>query len=435
MDYIKITEQYGSVLGLKSMKELLNRLSNPQNELKFVHIAGTNGKGSVSSYVATILAAAGYKVGRYISPVIFTYCERIQICEKHRSIYGSYIEEDKVAYYMEKVKEAAECMVLEGYPHPTVFEIETALSFLYFLDKKCHVVVLEAGLGGRLDATNVTTTTICSVLTSISMDHMDMLGNTLEDITREKVGIIKPAVPVVSYEQKREVAQIIEKTAKEMGSELVCLSFDDIQNVHHSFEGITFDYKEIKGLQTELLGENQVKNGALAIEVCMMLRKSGYHVDKEHVIEGIKLTKWPGRFQLLSKNPYIFIDGAHNEDGAKSLAKSIELYFSERRLIYVMGVFADKDYTKILEHTAHFAQSIIAIATESKRALPSAQLWAAAKQFCKNTMDGHTVEEGLKIALKTAEEEDVVLIFGSLSFIGEVFELLLPHSNFRDGEK
>lgn len=432
MEYIKETEQYGSVLGLEGIAELLKRLSNPHDKLKFIHVAGTNGKGSVSAYISSILAVGGYKVGRYVSPVIRHYCERIQISERKiftdcdtencetEEIQTACIAEDKVAYYLGRIKDTADIMVLVGHPHPTVFEIETAMSFLYFVDCNCDIVVLEVGLGGRLDATNVIKTTVCSVFTSISMDHMQFLGDTLEKIACEKAGIIKESVPVVSYEQEEEAGKVIRITAEEKHAELTCMSLNQIQNIKHSFDRITFDYKEFENLQLTLLGENQVKNAALAVEIAKVLIQEGYHINKYQIAVGLKLTKWFGRFEMILKNPYFFIDGAHNEDAAKSLAKSIRIYFQNRRLIYILGVFADKDYGKILQYTAPYADMIITITPDNPRALPSGQLAEAAGKFCNHVINGNTIEEALEIAVESAEAEDVILAFGSLSFLGNI---------------
>ena len=231
--YLDEVSKYGSVLGLESMRELLRRLGDPQNELKFIHISGTNGKGSVLAYLSTILSGAGYRTGRYISPTLFSYRERIQVD-------GEYIEKESLACHVTAIAAAAEDMQKAGLPSPTVFEIETALAFLYFKEKRCDIVTLEVGCGGLLDATNVITTTLMEVIASISMDHTDLLGDTLAKIAAQKAGIIKPDTMVVSAQQKSEAAQVIEDTCKEQHCTLQMVDESKISNVHYGAEGQTF---------------------------------------------------------------------------------------------------------------------------------------------------------------------------------------------------
>lgn len=416
--YIDKVNVYGSVLGLLNTKELLKRLGNPQDQLKFIHVAGTNGKGSVCSYLGSILANAGYMVGRYISPTILEYRERIQLQRKQTN---TFISEEEVGCFIGRIKNVIEGMVREGLPHPTPFEIETAMAFLYFVEKQCDIVVLEVGLGGRKDSTNVITTTICSVITSISMDHMKMLGDTIEKIAYEKAGIIKENVPVVTYEQKEEARKVIEEESKKKHSKVYSMSLDEIQTVEYSFQGTTFDYREDKNLEIHLLGENQVKNAALAIEVIHVLIDLGYSISKKDMREGLFLTKWPGRFEMIKEKPWFFIDGAHNKDGARSLRKSIEIYFTNKRIIYIMGVLADKDYHSILKDTAPYADTIITLTPKNPRALSSDKLAKAARNYCSHVIDGKTVKDAVNIGIKLAKQEDVILAFGSLSFLGDIY--------------
>lgn len=418
MKYMSKVNVYGSVLGLDNTRELLRRLGNPQNELKFIHVAGTNGKGSVCAYIGTILAEAGYLVGRYISPTIIEYRERIQLRKNHIT---TYISEEEVGKYIGRMKEVIDGMLGEGLPHPTPFEIETAMSFLYYTEKQCDIVVLEVGLGGRLDSTNVITTAICSVLTSISMDHMQILGDSLEKIAYEKAGIIKKNIPVISYEQDMKVMNVIQEECSKNQSKLTYMSLDSIKNENHSFYGITFDYKKYKGLKLKLLGENQVKNAALAIEVINELVNLGYHIKEADLRNGLLLTRWPGRFEMLCKQPYLFVDGAHNEDAARSLRKSIEIYFTNKRIIYIIGVLADKDYHSVLRHTAKYADTVITLTPDNPRALTSEDLAKTVKEYCTNVIDGKTTENAIKIAMELADIEDVILAFGSLSFLGDIY--------------
>lgn len=418
MEYMQEVNQYGSVLGLENTKELLLRLGNPQNDLKFIHIAGTNGKGSTGAYIGTILAQCGYLVGRYISPTIFEYCERIQ---QMRGDQVQYISKEAVGEYLSKIREVIAKMQKDGCPHPTAFEVETAMAFLYFRQIQCDVVVLEVGMGGRLDSTNVIATVILSVLTSISMDHMQYLGTSLEEIAYEKAGIIKPGIPVVSYDQPEEAERVIKKVCREKGCTCTFMDSMQIQNALHSFTGITFDYKEQKNLQVTLLGENQVKNTALALEAVKVLVELGYQITEEFVRLGLRKTKWPGRFSLLHQHPYVFVDGAHNVDAAVSLRTSVELYFTNRKIIYIMGVLADKEYREILKITAPYADKIFTITPDSPRALPSAALKRAAEEYHDKVQDGRHITQALELALNEAGTEDVILAFGSLTFLGEIY--------------
>ena len=421
MEYIEKVNVYGSVLGLETTKELLRRLGNPQNQLKFIHVAGTNGKGSVCSYLGTILASGGYLVGRYISPTIMEYRERIQLQKNQSSVL---ISEDEVAGFMDRIKGVIDNMLWDGLPHPTPFEIETAMAFLYFEKKRCDIVILEVGLGGRKDSTNVITTAVCSVITSISMDHMKVLGDTIEKIAWEKAGIIKKGIPVVTCEQKQEAMKVLWEESEKNHSPIYSMSLDEIKNVEYSLKGTVFDYKKDKKLEISLLGENQVENAALAIEAVHVLISLGYSVSDRNIREGLLYTRWPGRFEMIKTKPYIFIDGAHNEDGARSLSKSIEIYFTNRRIIYIMGVLADKDYHSILKHTASFADTIITITPDNPRALSSHKLAKAALSCCDHVIDGETVKKAVDIGLKLARPEDVILVFGSLSFLGDIYRTL-----------
>jgi dihydrofolate synthase / folylpolyglutamate synthase len=426
MDYIVSTNQYGSVPGLDNTRELLNRLDNPQDKLQFIHIGGTNGKGSTAAYISEILLESGYDVGRYISPTIIEYRERIQISNDD---LWSYISEKAVAGYISKIKDKIGEMIEDGLPHPTSFEIETAMAFLEFVDKKCDFVVLEVGLGGRLDATNVIKNTVCAVLTSISIDHTQFLGDTLEKIAKEKAGIIKENSKVVSYEQKMDVLDVIKDACKDKNAPLSIANFSKLSNIKHSLEGVTFDYTVdshflFEKVRIRMLGENQPKNAALAMEVAIVLKKSGYAISKETIIKGIEKTLWRGRFDVLCKNPIFVVDGAHNKEAAGSLRDSLQLYFSGKRLIYIMGILSDKDYDGILEQTAVLADVIFTITPNNIRALPSEKLAEHARKCCSEVIDAQTIENGVKLAFEAVREGGVIVAFGSLSFLGEAFEII-----------
>ena len=411
--YLDEVSKYGSVLGLESMRELLRRLGDPQNELKFIHISGTNGKGSVLAYLSTILSGAGYRTGRYISPTLFSYRERIQVD-------GEYIEKESLACHVTAIAAAAEDMQKAGLPSPTVFEIETALAFLYFKEKRCDIVTLEVGCGGLLDATNVITTTLMEVIASISMDHTDLLGDTLAKIAAQKAGIIKPDTMVVSAQQKSEAAQVIENTCKEQHCTLQMVDESKISNVHYGAEGQTFSYKTWENVAISLAGSYQIKNAALALEGVEALRKLGYALSDQQVREGLLHTAWRGRFTTLRRDPTVIIDGAHNPAAALELKESLERYFPGKTLYFVMGMFKDKDYAQVIDLTAPLARQIITVETPGNpRAMPARELAEAVGKVNPSVEWADSVAHGVEKALAMAGKEDAVIVFGSLSFLGE----------------
>ena len=411
--YLDEVSKYGSVLGLESMRELLRRLGDPQNELKFIHISGTNGKGSVLAYLSTILSGAGYRTGRYISPTLFSYRERIQVD-------GEYIEKESLACHVTAIAAAAEDMQKAGLPSPTVFEIETALAFLYFKEKRCDIVTLEVGCGGLLDATNVITTTLMEVIASISMDHTDLLGDTLAKIAAQKAGIIKPDTMVVSAQLKSEAAQVIEDTCKEQHCTLQMVDESKISNVHYGAEGQTFSYKTWENVAISLAGSYQIKNAALALEGVEALRKLGYALSDQQVREGLLHTAWRGRFTTLRRDPTVIIDGAHNPAAALELKESLERYFPGKTLYFVMGMFKDKDYAQVIDLTAPLARHIITVETPGNpRAMPARELAEAVGKVNPSVEWADSVAHGVEKALAMAGKEDAVIVFGSLSFLGE----------------
>ncbi len=442
MKYMDEVAKFGSVLGLKSITELLKRLDNPQDKLQFVHIAGTNGKGSTAAYIANIMAVAGYKIGRYISPTIRCYCERIQITDKTKAsqVETTYISEEAVARHITRIADVCDEMALDGYAHPTPFEIETAMGFLEFVDQGCDLVVLEVGMGGRLDATNIIKNTKVAVLTSISMDHMQFLGDTLAKIAFEKAGIVKDNCKVVSYKQQPEAMEVIESVCKEKDAELMITDFDAMQNIRYRIDETVFDFSVeenviincsvLKNLKVHLLGKMQVKNAAVAVNTALMLKKIGYNVTEESIFAGLDITSWNGRFEKIYDNPTIILDGAHNEDAAFALVEAMELYFPKKECIYVIGVLADKEYEKVLAITAKKAKSIYTITPNNSRGLDANFLAQCAMNYCSNVKATSSVNEALQLAIEESDkdngynEETPIVVFGSLSFHEEVYSVL-----------
>ena len=427
MEYVETLQQYGSVLGLESMRELCARLGNPQNQLQFIHIAGTNGKGSVLAYVSTILKTAGYRVGRDRSPTIREYRERFQVD-------GKLITQAGLCKYLEQVKAAAQEMAAEGLPHPTPFEIETAIAFLFFCDKQCDLVVLETGLGGALDATNIVQNTIVAVFTSISRDHMGMLGQTLEEIAQVKAGIMKDKCYVVSARQEPEVMRVL----RQVSVSHKCKFYPaDVARAKKIFYGVTkqrFSYEKYRDLEISLLGQFQIENAVVAVETIDVLGKAGYPVTEAALRKGLADTVWQGRFSIIGRNPLFIADGAHNEDASKKLAESISFYFTNRRIIYIMGMLKDKEYDKVIRNTYAYAEQIITVTPPIReRALPAYDLAQAVRQYHDSVTVADSVQEAVEIAYLLAgrEKDTVIIAFGSLSYLGELMEVVEHRDTIR----
>lgn len=411
--YLDEVSKYGSVLGLENMRELLGRLGNPQDDLKFIHISGTNGKGSVLAYLSTILSGGGYRTGRYISPTLFSYRERIQVDEQK-------IEKESLAHHVTAIAKAIEEMKAENAGNPTAFEVETALAFLYFKEKDCDIVVLETGLGGALDATNIIKTTVMEVIAPISMDHMEFLGDTLEKIAMQKAGIIKPHTAVVSASQEPDAKKVLDHVCKENQCSMYMVDPAQITDVLYDVEEQQFSYKNWKNVKITLAGSYQILNAALALEGVEELRRLGYHLTDEQVRQGLYRAVWRGRFTLLSKNPAVIIDGAHNPGAAKELKHSLDLYFKGKDLYYIFGVFQDKDYQEVIRLTAPLAKHIITVQTPGNpRALPANELKEAVQAVNPSVEAAQSIQEAVKKSLQLAKNEDAIIIFGSLSFLGE----------------
>lgn len=427
MEYIDDLQQYGSVLGLDVMRELCTRLGNPQDQLKFVHIAGTNGKGSVLAYVSTVLQTAGYKVGRYISPTIRDYRERFQVD-------GRMISQVGLCKYLELVKKAAEAMVSDGFAHPTPFEIETAVAFLFFLDKHCDIVVLETGLGGSLDATNIVNTTLVAVFASISMDHMGILGDSQQQIALAKAGIIKDKCYVISAKQTPEVMKVLRQAALLRKAKFFTADVGRAKNVRYGVTKQHFSYDKYKNLEITMLGQFQIENAVVAVEVLMALDKSGYPVPEDKLRKGMSETKWRGRFDVIGKKPLFIADGAHNEDASIKLAQSIRFYFTNKRIIYIMGVLKDKEYDKVIRNTYDLAEHIITVTPPVReRALHAYDLAQAVREYHGSVTVADSVQEAVEIAYLLAglDKDTVIIAFGSLSYLGELIDVVEHRDTIR----
>jgi len=418
LDYMDSLKNYGIVPGLGSIRELCGRLENPQERLRFIHIAGTNGKGSVLAYVSTVAGRAGYRVGRYISPAVREYRERFQV-------NGRMITQKELCALVEKLRQVCDAMVADGLPHPTPFEVETALGFLYFSQKECDLVVLETGMGGRLDATNVICNTLVAVLTSVSMDHMQYLGDTLGAIAGEKAGILKPGCRAVSTVQEPEAMEVIREQARRLRIPLTVADGEKAKRVRYGLERQRFDYDGMKDLEISLAGKYQIGNAVLAVEVCRALTERGFDISEKALRQGLRDTRWPGRFTVLGRRPLFVVDGAHNEDAAKKLAESIEFYFTNKRIIFIMGILKDKEYEKIIDCTARYADQILTVAPPGNpRAMGSYELAREVAKAHPRVTAVDSLEEAVELSHLLAGREDVILAFGSLSYLGRLMEIM-----------
>lgn len=409
----KVRSQKGIVLGLDTMRHLMAKLNNPQDKVKFIQVAGTNGKGSTAAYLTSILSEAGIKVGRYTSPAVFSSTEQYFAC-------GSCISESEYAKGVTVVAEAAASLDGET---PTAFEQETALAFWYFAKKGCELAILEAGLGGDMDATNIVTTTVCSIITSISMDHCRILGNKISEIAAHKAGIIKPGAPVICIEQKEDAMEPIRAAAKAADTPLYEVHRDEVRQIFSDKrESIVF-FREFENLHLKMLGSCQPENAALAVQAASVLSRS-YPIEKKHIYDGIEKTRWGGRFELHSGSPDIILDGAHNPDGIRRLRESVNQMFGAVPICYVCGVLADKDYEKEIEILFGRASNVFTVTPPSPRAMKSTDLKAAIKKrFSQLKVTSFDSEDGIEKAMEAAvSQNNPVVVCGTLTILARVKE-------------
>ena len=409
----KVRSQKGIVLGLDTMRHLMAKLNNPQDKVKFIQVAGTNGKGSTAAYLTSILSEAGIKVGRYTSPAVFSSTEQYFAC-------GSCISESEYAKGVTAVAEAAASLDGET---PTAFEQETALAFWYFAKKGCELAILEAGLGGDMDATNIVTTTVCSIITSISMDHCRILGNKISEIAAHKAGIIKPGAPIICIEQKEDAMEPIRVAAKAADTPLYEVHRDEVRQIFSDKrESIVF-FREFENLHLKMLGSCQPENAALAVQAASVLSRS-YPIEKKHIYDGIEKTRWGGRFELHSGSPDIILDGAHNPDGIRRLRESVNQMFGAVPICYVCGVLADKDYEKEIEILFGRASNVFTVTPPSPRAMKSTDLKAAIKKrFSQLKVTSFDSEDGIEKAMEAAvSQNNPVVVCGTLTILARVKE-------------
>ena len=418
MDFLEETKKYGSQLGLTSIQNLMAELGNVQDEISLVHIGGTNGKGSVGAMLSQVLTESGYKVGRFCTPDVFAYEDEFQM-------NGINIEKDRLVQLFTKVKEACDKLTSQGKPHPTRFEVETAVAFLWFYEEQCDIALLEVGMGGETDATNLIKRPLVSVLTSISMDHIRFLGNSLGEIARVKSGIIKQQVPVVTMEQKPEAFAQIEKKAREMQSELIVAKTDQAQKITQKNGRYGFVWKNQQQelhINLSLCGAFQVENAVCVLNVLQILQKKYPKITKETIQHGLAHTTWHGRMEQLGAEPDFYLDGAHNEDAVRKLRKTLDEGFSDRRIVYIMGVLADKDYEKMIQMMFRTGDQVYTVTPQNPRALDGKEL---ENQLLEQKIDARyceNVQDAVLYALRDAQKGDMILAFGSLSYLRNVRE-------------
>lgn len=421
IDRIHEFNRFGMVLGLDRMEELLRRLGNPQDDLKVIHVAGTNGKGSVSKYLEEGLSACGYKMGLYTSPYIETFNERIRYD-------GADISDEDLEYYGQKVVSAVEAMVADGLDSPTEFEVVTAIAFLYFADRQADITILEVGLGGIGDSTNVVKSSLASVITSISYDHMAQLGSSLAEIAVNKAGIIKTGCPVIANVPQRDAAKIIARKAYAMGSRLY-----DISGIRAAVSDETpfsqkvsmeLYEKSYSDVEISMVGRHQAENLKTALATLEILRKSGaVKLDREALYEGLKRARQPGRFEVISGDPLVIIDGAHNEAGAQALQETMAQHFAGKKILLVAGILADKEIDSIVKFLTKITDHIIVTEPDNPRKLAAEKLAEHVADFDVAAEAVPDVEAAVHRAKELADDYDVILFAGSLYLIGDVRRL------------
>lgn len=399
--------------GLSRTQELLRRLGNPHEKLKFVHITGTNGKGSTAALVASVLTRAGIRTGLYTSPHLWRFHERFQVD-------GQPIPDETLGRIAEQVIQAG-----KGMEDPaTEFELMTAVGMLYFLEAGCQLVVLEVGLGGRLDSTNVIPAPEAAVITNIGLEHTQELGNTLAQIAREKSGIVKKGCRAVLYHQTREVEAVVEEACRELDVELTLTAPETLQVQSSNRDGQTFLYRGQGPFHISLLGAYQVNNAATAIETIWALERQGWHIPREALLEGLSQAKWPARMELVRREPDVFLDGGHNPQCMEAIRNSLQQLYPGKKVLFLTGVLADKDYPDMFRQILPLAKGFVTITPESPRAMTAQELAAYLQENGAQAVPCDSTAQGLETVLAQARADDVVCICGSLYMIGEVRHLL-----------
>jgi dihydrofolate synthase / folylpolyglutamate synthase len=423
LKYLEELRVLGSNYGLERTERLLKLVGDPHKKIRLIHIAGTNGKGSTSSILGKVLIEHGYKVGFFNSPHLEEIEETIRINDDN-------IAEEELVNLLEEIKPYVNKIVEEGYKHPTEFEVLTCVMFLYLYRQKVDFGVIEVGLGGRLDSTNVITP-ILSIITPISLDHTNILGNTVEEITSEKVGIIKENIPVITCKQKDKVINIIKSKALLTNSKLTIVDSNnfnllEIVNDDIPYQRVSINFNNNKyTLDLSLLGKHQIINLSLAIKALEELQRLNYiNIEINKLYKGVKSVKWKGRLEVLKKNPYIVIDGAHNIAGIEFLKSNIEEYFKYKKLYLILGILADKNVEEMVKVIAPLATEVYTVTPNSIRAASANELKEIVLRYNNNCIAFDDYDKVIQLSLSKASKDDLIIASGSLYMIGEIRKIL-----------
>ncbi|MHB1127732.1 MAG: bifunctional folylpolyglutamate synthase/dihydrofolate synthase [Bacillota bacterium] len=427
LEFLTNLTKFGINFGLERIVHLLAQLGNPHQRLKYVHVGGTNGKGSTVAMISEILKACGLKIGTFTSPHLHSYTERTRI-------NGKVISPERVAELLTRMRPVLEKMVADGYEHPTEFEVSTALSFLFFWEENVDLVVLEVGLGGAIDSTNVIDAPLVAVITNVGMDHMDYLGHSVEEIARVKGGIIKKGCRVVTAADREEVLDIIRQTCHRQQAELYQVGREiSWERMSYSIEG---QYFNVNGLRRRydqifipLLGEHQIVNAATAIAAIELLEFTGIKVSEEAIRHGLAQVSWPARLEIVRHNPLVLLDAAHNLDGAVTLRVALQEFFNYRGLILVIGMLADKEREKVARLLAPMATVVVVTRPLSPRAGDWNEMAEAVSECGAEVYAIEDIRDALQAALRLANEQDLICVTGSIYMVAEARRLLLFGGN------
>lgn len=415
LEFIHSVSNFFCKPGLERITALCNALGNPQNSLKFVHIAGTNGKGSLCAFLSEILKSAGYTVGTYTSPYILRFNERI-------SVNGNPIPDLELAEICLKVKKICDKLTDDK---PTEFEIITAVAFEYFKRKKCDIVVLECGLGGRFDATNIIDTPLISVITGIALDHQNFLGNTIEQIAYEKAGIIKRTIPCLWCGNNTTAENVIKKEADLKHCDFYKVKHNNLKIIKSDLSGTEFDFENHKNLKINLLGLYQPENAANAVITAKLLNNSGFYISEHNIIEGLSNTYWPARFEILSEKPLIIFDGSHNPQGICATVSSIKHYFKDKKINIISGVMKDKDYLYIADKIKEIANRVYCVTVNNPRALSAEEYCEVFKNIGVLSNPYESISKALNAAIFEALTDNTpILCLGSLYMYSDIYNAL-----------
>ena len=413
LDYIHSVCWKGMVPGLGRTNTLLEKMGNPHKQMKYIHIAGTNGKGSTAAMTASILRKAGYCTGLYTSPYIYQFGERMQV-------NGQMISDEELVSIVEYVKPLADSME----ENPTEFELVSCIAFEFFKRRGCDIVVLEVGLGGLLDSTNVIPCPEVAVITNIGLDHTDVLGNTVEEIALNKAGIIKENGHAVVYRGSPSVEAVFEKVCAEKNTTLKKADFAGLQLKSHDLFEQVFDCGKYKDIHLPLLGDHQLHNAAVVLAIAETLQEIGWKISGENIYDGIRDVSWPGRFDVVSREPLFIIDGGHNPQCLEALVKNIQDYLSGRQVIALTGVLADKDYGDMYKPVLPYISQFVCVTPPNPRRLPAEELAQHLTGVGAKAVAYEEIADGVRKAVELAGAEGAVLCFGSLYTIGSIRDAL-----------